>query len=185
MPLNIDWQQILLHLFNFVILAGGLYFLLYKPVKKYMQWRKNQYDEREAEAAKNESEAQALRRKYEEMIRDAELEIQSMKERASEELEAEKNQQLAEARQEARRIIGTAKKTAEIRTQKVLEDAHEEIRSLAVGMVEKLVLQSGGDALDKFLDEAENLDKNNNKNNPDAASSGQAGKTPERERRNG
>ena len=27
-PLNIDWQQILLHLMNFVILAGGLYFLL-------------------------------------------------------------------------------------------------------------------------------------------------------------
>ena len=23
-PLNIDWQQILLHLFNFTILAGGL-----------------------------------------------------------------------------------------------------------------------------------------------------------------
>ena len=31
-PLNIDWQQILLHLLNFVILAGGLYLLLYKPV---------------------------------------------------------------------------------------------------------------------------------------------------------
>ena len=32
-PLNIDWQQILLHLLNFAILAGGLYLLLYKPVK--------------------------------------------------------------------------------------------------------------------------------------------------------
>ena len=27
-PLNIDWQQILLHAFNLVILAGGLYLLL-------------------------------------------------------------------------------------------------------------------------------------------------------------
>ena len=26
-PLNIDWQQILLHVLNFVILFGGLYFL--------------------------------------------------------------------------------------------------------------------------------------------------------------
>ena len=32
-PLNIDWQQILLHLFNFAILVGGLYLLLYNPVK--------------------------------------------------------------------------------------------------------------------------------------------------------
>ena len=27
-PLNIDWQQILLHFFNFSILVGGLYLLL-------------------------------------------------------------------------------------------------------------------------------------------------------------
>lgn len=35
-PLNIDWQQILLHLFNFSILVGGLYLLLFKPVKNFM-----------------------------------------------------------------------------------------------------------------------------------------------------
>ena len=38
-PLNINFQQILLHLLNFVILAGGLYFLLYGPVKKFMDGR--------------------------------------------------------------------------------------------------------------------------------------------------
>lgn len=40
-PLNIDWQQILLHLFNFLILAGGLYLLLYKPVKAFMEKRRS------------------------------------------------------------------------------------------------------------------------------------------------
>ena len=39
-PLNIDWQQILLHLMNFAILAGGLYLLLYKPVKQFMAKRR-------------------------------------------------------------------------------------------------------------------------------------------------
>ncbi len=34
-PLNIDWQQILLHIFNLLILVGGLYLLLYKPVKDF------------------------------------------------------------------------------------------------------------------------------------------------------
>ena len=42
-PLNIDWQQILLHLFNFTILAGGLYLLLYRPVKEFMQKRDAYY----------------------------------------------------------------------------------------------------------------------------------------------
>ena len=39
MPLNIDWQQILLHLLNFLILATGLTLLLYKPVKRFMKKR--------------------------------------------------------------------------------------------------------------------------------------------------
>lgn len=41
MPLNIDWQQILLHLLNFTILAFGLYFLLYRPVRAYMKKRED------------------------------------------------------------------------------------------------------------------------------------------------
>ena len=32
MPLNIDFLQVLLHMLNFVILAGGLSLLLYKPI---------------------------------------------------------------------------------------------------------------------------------------------------------
>ena len=50
-PLNIDWQQILLHLLNFVILAGGLYLLLYKPVKAFMEKRQQYYQEQDAKAA--------------------------------------------------------------------------------------------------------------------------------------
>ena len=41
-PLNIDWQQILLHMFNLIILTGGLYFLLYQPVTAFMKKRQIQ-----------------------------------------------------------------------------------------------------------------------------------------------
>lgn len=162
MPLNIDFQQILLHLLNFAILAAGLYFLLYKPVKQFMAKRMSVYGEREAAASKNETEAEALRKKYEQMILDADEEIQRQKAQASEELEAEKRLQLDQARAEARKIISTASKTAEIRSQKVLQDAHEEVRAMAVEMVEKLVLKSGGDALDAFLDAAERTQDDDN-----------------------
>ena len=42
-PLNIDWQQILLHFFNFSILVGGLYLLLFKPMKDFMAKREQHY----------------------------------------------------------------------------------------------------------------------------------------------
>ena len=78
-----------------------------------------------------------------------------MKDQASEELENEKRLQLDEARKEARKIIATAQKTADIRVRKALEDAHDEIRALAVGMVEKMVMESSGEAMDRFLSETE------------------------------
>ena len=110
---------------------------------------------------KHETEAEQLRRKYEQMISDADEEIQRQKAEASEELEAEKRLQLDQARAEARKIISTASKTAEIRSQKVLQDAHEEVRAMAVEMVEKLVMESGGEALDAFLDAAERKQADN------------------------
>lgn len=160
MPLNIDWQQILLHLLNFAILAGGLYFLLYKPVKKFMAAREEHYARREAETKKAEDEAAALKKQYEARLRDAEKSIQQNRERVHEELETEKQRLLDDAREQARGILSTASKTAELRTKKAVEDARVEIRSMAVDMVEKLVLESGGDALDKFLDEAESERRN-------------------------
>ena len=50
LPLNIDFQQILLHLANFAILFVGLYILLYKPVKDFMAKREAHYKEMDDEA---------------------------------------------------------------------------------------------------------------------------------------
>ena len=60
-PLNIDWQQILLHLFNFSILVGGLYLLLFKPVKRFMEKREKHYADMEAAAVAREKDTEALK----------------------------------------------------------------------------------------------------------------------------
>ena len=57
-PLNIDWQQILLHLLNFAILAGGLYLLLYKPVKAFLAKRERFYQDQADQAEKTRQEAE-------------------------------------------------------------------------------------------------------------------------------
>ena len=63
-PLNIDWQQILLHLFNFSILAGGLYLLLYRPVKDFMRKREEYYQSMDEQARQDRASAQALQQEY-------------------------------------------------------------------------------------------------------------------------
>ena len=41
LPLNIDWQQILLHALNLVILVGGLYALLFKEAGAVLDSARN------------------------------------------------------------------------------------------------------------------------------------------------
>ena len=56
--LNVDWQQILLHLFNFTILFGALYILLYKPVKDFMAKREEYYSDMDSKATQALAEAE-------------------------------------------------------------------------------------------------------------------------------
>ena len=154
MPLNIDWQQILLHLLNFVILAGGLYFLLYKPVEDFMGKRAREYRELDERARRDREEAAAMRKSAQEKLDAMHEEIAQMRIKAGDEIEAEKQQMVAEARAEARRILETAGKTAEQRSKKAIADTNEEIRDLAMEAVRKMLL-SDENALDRFLDAAE------------------------------
>ena len=58
MPLGIDLTQILLHMFNVVLLFTGLYVILYSPVKKIMKQREEHYKEMDEAAKKNLAEAE-------------------------------------------------------------------------------------------------------------------------------
>ena len=153
-PLNIDWQQILLHLMNFVILAGGLYFLLYKPVKAFMDKRAAYYQERADQAAQTTQAAQQLKADYEARLSAADDEIREEKKQAQK-AAAAAQQQLDAARAEAEKIVSDAQAMAERSREKIVRQAGQDVKDLAAEATEKLVLQSGGDAFDQFLDLAE------------------------------
>ena len=52
-------------------------------------------------------------------------------------------------------ILADAHAAAQREHDKLLADAQKELQDLAVTATEKLVLQSGGDAFDQFLNQAE------------------------------
>lgn len=147
-PLNIDWQQILLHLFNFVILAGGLYFLLYKPVKSFMDKRTAYFASLEADAKAKEENARKLEAEYREKLSDADAEI--LKQRAAAQAAAEKEAGaiLAEAKKQKEKILADARDAGKREKDKMIEDARGEIASLAVEATAKLLRDSeaGGEA---------------------------------------
>lgn len=158
-PLNIDWQQILLHLLNFTILAGGLYWLLYKPVKQFMAKREAHYQELEDVAEQKVKQAEELKTTYEEKLKQADEEIRRQKLEAQQSIQGSTQQQLEEAQSQAKKILSSAEEEAKRSREKALETSQKELQDLAIAVAEKLVLQSGKDAFDQFLDSVEKGEK--------------------------
>ncbi len=135
-PLNIDWQQILLHLFNFSILTAGLYVLLYKPVRDFMDKRTSYYKQMDEEAQEKLSQAAQLEASYKEQLSRADAQISQHKAKAALDAERTAEEQLKSARKQA---------------EKILAQAQQDIAELAATAAEKLVLKSLDGAYDQFL----------------------------------
>ena len=152
LPLNIDLQQILLHMLNFVILFGGLYFILYKPVKKFMDSRASRYAEKEAEAERKLRDAETAKEQYEEKLRNAEAEIDAMKADAAAKAESAAAAALKKAEADAEGIRKVARAEAEAEKTELLRRASREATGIAAAAAEKAVLGSAEEAFDSFLD---------------------------------
>lgn len=139
LPLNIDWQQILLHLGNFALLSLGLYLLLYKPVKSFMDKRAEAIEKQAEEAKSKFNEAQALKLEYENRLEDADKEAQDIKSKASEQAQSAADAKLKDAEKQKEKIISDTKAAAQRQKEKVLEESKQEIIELAAQMAEKVL----------------------------------------------
>ena len=156
MPLNIDWQQILLHLLNFLILAVGLYLLLYKPVKAFMKKREDSYAEREKKTEEALRGAEKSRSEYEDKLARADEEIADIRKQASAEIETVRAAKLRDAQSEAETIVAAARDKARKEHDRMIAELGSDIRDLVNDMAEKAVMSPGvDDAYEKFLQEAE------------------------------
>lgn len=154
-PLNIDWQQILLHLFNFAILAGGLYLLLYRPVKKFMEQRQAHYESMHQQAQQDREQAEKLKAEYEDKLSQVETAITQRKAEAEQELSQLRSQRVAEAKQEAEAILAKARESAKREREELVSSASKELVDMAVTAAEKIALGADGDPYEQFLNLAE------------------------------
>ena len=101
MPLNINFQQILLHMFNFVILAFGLYMLLYKPVVAFMKKREDHF-------ADLEKQAQEADRQRQERMQRAQADADKLLKSARGAAEQERNAMLEGAKKDIAQMVVSA-----------------------------------------------------------------------------
>jgi len=153
--LGIDIQQIFLHLLNFGILFGGLYFILYSPVKKFMEKRVEYYKQMDDEANKKLEEAEALRAEREEGLNALDAEISEKRAEAEKELSSYRESKTQAAKDEARKIIDNATAEAKKEHDRIIEQSSSELTDLAVKAARKVMEEPVSESYDRFLNAAE------------------------------
>jgi len=151
MPLNIDVQQIFLHLFNFTILFGGLYFLLYNPVKTFMDKRERYYYEMDRQAKEKLMEAENIKAYYQQKLGDADKAVQEYSDRAMESAMESTRQMMEQSKAQADRILAQARAEAKAERERAIREARVEIAEMVTEATGKLMLESTSDAYDQFL----------------------------------
>ncbi len=155
LPLNIDIQQILLHLFNFAILFVGLYLILYKPVKDFMDKRTEELKKEIDDADKKLKDAEIKEKEYQEKLEAVDQEIVSKKRKAEADIEKIKTEEINAAKKEAEKILDNAGKQAKALKESIVRGAEKDINIMVEEASKKMMLNYSTEAtFDAFLDEA-------------------------------
>lgn len=153
-PLNIDWQQILLHFFNFSILVGGLYLLLFKPVKRFMEKREKHYADMEAAAVAREKDTEALKA----AMAQREADLTPCWRRSVPPPPRRRRPLLSSSatrpRRRRTRSCPMPRTPAESERQKIVAEANREAVAIAEDAMEKLMAAQTAQAYDAFVNAA-------------------------------
>ena len=154
MPLNIDPQQILLHMFNMVLLFGILYIFLYKPVHDFMDRREEEYRQRDKDTKEALEKANVLKSEYEKSIADAEKENALKRAETGAQAEAAREAIIKEAHERADDIVEEARQKAQKEHDRLIARAQTEIAEYVSKAAEKIVMEDESleDDFDSFFE---------------------------------
>jgi len=157
---QITLTGIIIQIINFLVLVGILTYLLYKPVKRILNERREKIEstlketEREKERLKKEREKadrnlQEIYKKAEEIIKKAELDA-----------EAERTKILRDARRESQQIIESARTEGKELKKRFILELKDDIVSLAITIASNTLGETIKPELqEKMLNEFVNLVK--------------------------
>lgn len=142
---GIDWQLLadstLTIIAVFALFAIMSYFL-FNPARKMLNDRKEKIRGELDDAKKNMDEARALREEYEGKIKGIDKEAEEILSEARSKGLANQNKIIADAKEEAARILERARVEAQLEKQKMSDDIKKEIITVASAVAEKVVTAS-------------------------------------------
>ena len=132
------WTALLIFC-NFILTFLILKKFLFKPVKKMIDERQQEIDDLYAEGEAKRQEAEQLHAQYEEQLANARAESQQLLREANSSAQSQREEILREAKQEAGAIRDKAAADIELEKKKARNDVKDELSAMAVEIAEKIV----------------------------------------------
>lgn len=151
--------KVILVALNLIILYVVLRKVLFKPVTQFMENRTNSIRDSIDNAEKMKSEAEDLKRSYQEQLRNAKAEGEKLIDEARAKADKEHDRLVAEARSEAENILERAREEIERERTQMLKEIRGQVAGLALAAASKVVeanmdTESNRTLVDRFIDEA-------------------------------
>lgn len=137
--LGLEWQSIVLHLFNLIILTVGLYFLLFKPVKRMVKERQAKVKKIENENAELNEEVKKMKASTEVVLSEAKKEAAVIHENAVKVANQKADDIVSSARREAKSLMDRTEQEMEEEHRKLQSDIEKQIADVSLAVAEKVI----------------------------------------------
>lgn len=137
--MDIQPLDLIIHAANFIIMMLALWLLLWKPVSKYIKGRAERVSTDREAAAKEVSEAKALRSEAESKLQSVSRDAETLRREVNARAESEAAAIIGKANRNAEAIVEKAKLDAEEIKTKAMLSEREETVALATALAEKII----------------------------------------------
>lgn len=124
---------------NVLILFAFLSYMLFNPVREFLNKRKERIAGELADAAQDKESARLMKEEYEAKLKDISKEAEQILETARKKAKLRESEIIEEARLEAARIMERANREIELERQKAVDSMKQEVVSIASLMAGKAV----------------------------------------------
>ena len=125
-----------------LVLFTAMSYLLFDPVRKMLEDRRNKIESDIATALSDKNDAAAVKAEYEAKLKNVEKEAEEILSEARQKALKNEARIVEEAREEAARIIQRANEEAVLEKKRVMDEMKKEVVSIASLMAEKVVTAS-------------------------------------------
>ncbi|NMA61308.1 MAG: F0F1 ATP synthase subunit B [Firmicutes bacterium] len=138
----IDQTLLVAQIINFILLVGLLYWLLYKPVREFMDKRTAEIEQQIKSAEENQKAAEALRLDLENQAKESRQQARQFLDDATKRAEVAQAEMMAEARKEADAIIKRAQEMTVLEREKAWDELKAQVGELSLLLASKVINES-------------------------------------------